>query len=514
MRAIEGSHRVIVQIGARPHHLPWQNGQVILLILLLALIQALAVVRALPSSPTINPTSPVWTRKPVLGYFIFTASLVERLPDEADLTPSQFKAVQRIAEQERQVLIQLELETVPIIEDDSLSLQEKRSRIAQMKYNSRVMEAVHNSRQALIYSLGPHAFTRLSRWIERQWEAERLAHGSPPIQSGPRTYRVYATRYDSGGAYTIALPDKCLKFANGGNHVCDEDGYIAGLGYTVYMSYEKSTAATVAESGPWNVDDNYWATTRDPTPRRMFTDLALGMPEAQAAYFNGYNGGVDQFGRVVTAPFGIDLARQVSIDIGLEPGKNDWIDVSFLWTEGWDSGSAANPPNPGETAVPAPTQATIIPIAIASPNADGSVVHLVQEGQTLWNIVAAYQVNLNEILSLNGIADGSYIYPGQRLVIKPASQKPPPSNTVLPHAATATSPPKTPTPVQKIATQVAQVVSTPIPTSFPNEIPTTAASPTGSDSPSAIDPILIGIASLGALGVLLFIIGQWAGRRK
>ncbi len=90
------------------------------------------------------------------------------------------------------------------------------------------------------------------------------------------------------------------------------------------------------ESGPWNVDDNYWSTSRDPQPRRMFADLPAGMPEAQAAFFDGYNGGVDQYGRTVTAPFGIDLGRQVSIDIGLQPGNNDWINITFAWTEGWD----------------------------------------------------------------------------------------------------------------------------------------------------------------------------------
>ena len=68
----------------------------------------------------------------------------------------------------------------------------------------------------------------------------------------------------------------------------------------------------------------------------MFADLPAGMPEAQAAFFDGYNGGVDQYGREVIAPFGIDLGRQVSIDIGLEPGNNDWINITFAWTEGWD----------------------------------------------------------------------------------------------------------------------------------------------------------------------------------
>ncbi len=88
-----------------------------------------------------------------------------------------------------------------------------------------------------------------------------------------------------GGAYTVALPDQCLKLANGGLHTCDDDGYQAGAGYAVALRYKKSAGVGVGEAGPWNIDDNYWATTADPQPRRMFADLPLGMPEAQAAVF-------------------------------------------------------------------------------------------------------------------------------------------------------------------------------------------------------------------------------------
>jgi hypothetical protein len=67
----------------------------------------------------------------------------------------------------------------------------------------------------------------------------------------------------------------------------------------VSIQYENNPAVkvTVGVSGPWNVDDNFWSTVGDPQPRRIFTDLPLGMPEAQAAYFDNYNDGLDQFGR-------------------------------------------------------------------------------------------------------------------------------------------------------------------------------------------------------------------------
>jgi len=250
----------------------------------------------------------------------------------------------------------------------------------------------------------------------------------------------------------------------------------------------------------------------------MFADLALGMPEAQAAYFNGYNGGVDQFGREVTAPFGIDLARQVSIDIGLEPGKNDWIDVSFMWTEGWDGGSKSKPPKSDGTAQPQPTQATIIPIKVAEANPDGSVVHEVKEGQTLWNIAAAYQVNLSEVLRLNGLTEGSLIYPGQKLLIKAASLSPTPTSsstaeeTPVEELSATPRPSRTPTP--RKATPVAQAASTQITASTTHmEALVTPAQASDLVTQAKIDPFLMTIGGLALAGAALFLVGQLFSRK-
>ena len=62
-------------------------------------------------------------------------------------------------------------------------------------------------------------------WAENRWQKEQILHGSVQRGNGPRTYKIYATRYDAGDRYSVALPDKCLKFTNGGLHVCDDKGY-------------------------------------------------------------------------------------------------------------------------------------------------------------------------------------------------------------------------------------------------------------------------------------------------
>jgi hypothetical protein len=250
----------------------------------------------------------------------------------------------------------------------------------------------------------------------------------------------------------------------------------------------------------------------------MFADLPLGVSEAQAAFFDGYNGGADQFGREVTAPFGIDLARQVSIDIGLEPGKNDWITVSFMWTEGWDGTASSEAEESGGTAPAAPaapTRATVIPIEISEANPDGSVVHEVKEGQTLWNIAAAYQVNLGEILRLNGMAEGSLIYPGQKLLVKPASISPTPTGNKEGGGILKIVPSATPRPSRSAtprkATQIAQVVPSRTPAS--QETPVVQALSNDPIAQTETDPVMIIIGGLVLAGVALFLFGQLFSRK-
>ncbi|MGW1135890.1 SH3 domain-containing protein, partial [Streptomyces griseoluteus] len=61
----------------------------------------------------------------------------------------------------------------------------------------------------------------------------------------------------------------------------------------------------------------------------MWRVLAQGTPEAQAAYANGYHGGLGESGRRVANPAGIDLADGTFWD-GLGMTGNDWVDVTFV----------------------------------------------------------------------------------------------------------------------------------------------------------------------------------------
>ncbi|WP_327178921.1 hypothetical protein OG599_29050 [Streptomyces sp. NBC_01335] len=85
--------------------------------------------------------------------------------------------------------------------------------------------------------------------------------------------------------------------------------------------------APVWDVGPWNTKDDYWNLS---STRESFKDLPQGKPEAQAAYLEGYNGGLDGSGRKVLNPAGIDLADGTFYNIGLN--NNGYVTVEYLWT--------------------------------------------------------------------------------------------------------------------------------------------------------------------------------------
>jgi hypothetical protein len=157
------------------------------------------------------------------------------------------------------------------------------------------------------------------------------ARGGTVVTASP-TYRLFATREGLTGQTTanghviqprdhfVALPSRRMLAGNGGHE------------YQVRLCYPRTgrcETAPVWDVGPWNTQDDYW---NPPAQRQMWRDLPQGTPEAQAAYQSGYNGGLDEFGRRVANPAGIDVADGTFWD-GLGMTDNDWVDVTFQPTD-------------------------------------------------------------------------------------------------------------------------------------------------------------------------------------
>ena len=59
----------------------------------------------------------------------------------------------------------------------------------------------------------------------------------------------------------------------------------------------------------------------------------------------------------------------------------------------------------------------IVPVTIATPDANGKIVHVVQSGQSFWAIAVAYQTTIKEILRWNNLPEGTVLQVGQELII-------------------------------------------------------------------------------------------------
>lgn len=95
-------------------------------------------------------------------------------------------------------------------------------------------------------------------------------------------------------------------------------------------------------------------------------------------------------------------------------------------------GHKSGEPAPLLGSVPAdePPPLRITPITLAEPREDGSIVHVLQEGQALWTVAAYYDVDLDFLMQINNVAEGDFVINGQEIMVKPpADWVPPPTPT-------------------------------------------------------------------------------------
>lgn len=71
------------------------------------------------------------------------------------------------------------------------------------------------------------------------------------------------------------------------------------------------------------------------------------------------------------------------------------------------------------------------PFLTPTPNEQGSIVYIVQEGDTMWRVAAIAEITVEELMALNGIQAGDFISPGMELIIGsvPATLTPAPTVT-------------------------------------------------------------------------------------
>jgi len=156
-------------------------------------------------------------------------------------------------------------------------------------------------------------------------------------------------------------------------------------------------------------------------------------------------------------------------------------------------GGSVSVPQPQSTAVPTgPTSTTaplVIPLITAEPNEDGSVIHVVKYGQTLWSIAEGYGIDFEDLLAQNGLTEESAIYPDQELLIRPADS--------------STTEDESPTPVKTREAPTPNPSRTPTQRLMDGQVSadTSKMSPTPTETPKAAGSFLIHVFNGNSLTI-------------
>lgn len=260
----------------------------------------------------------------------------------------------------------------------------------------------------------------------------------------------------AGTAYEVLAEINGLRAANGLNPLAENQylnlaaqnhaSWIAATGQGGHTGEggssptDRALAVGYGEGAQVWVTEN-WARNRLGASGVVYDVWAISAPHLNNMLTTGHN----EFGAGV-APYG--------------DGTTVYV-VKF----GHSSGSTADQPTSipsGPTRTPAPF---IQPVTTAEPNPDGSVIHVVQFGQTLWAIVDAYKISMPDLLAQNGLTEDSPIFINDELIIVPANSNPEEAAEVTPTPVTPTpTPSRTPTPTaEAIPTKI-----TATPTENPN----------------------------------------------
>lgn len=95
--------------------------------------------------------------------------------------------------------------------------------------------------------------------------------------------------------------------------------------------------------------------------------------------------------------------------------------LQAAYVGGQECGSVVSSPSTGGTSqpgsIPNPVSQLIIPVKIATPDAEGKVFHEVKAGQSFWAIAIAYQITIRDLEVWNNISRTAPLQAGQRLFI-------------------------------------------------------------------------------------------------
>ena len=91
--------------------------------------------------------------------------------------------------------------------------------------------------------------------------------------------------------------------------------------------------------------------------------------------------------------------------------------LQAAYVSGQECGSVSSGGTVQPGAVPNPVSQLIIPVKIATPDAEGKIFHEVRAGQSFWSIAIAYQITIHDLEVWNNLSRDIPLRAGQRLFI-------------------------------------------------------------------------------------------------
>jgi hypothetical protein len=263
----------------------------------LALLGSLSGVGAQRYSAYADP------QKPVLSYVLSDQRNVEEFQKAFGLNDEQVQQVLAVVRKQGAKLSSEYAKSEDIVNSSpEASNASIRDKIDASDFDEKVKEAVAQTKTDVKALLPDEKAGNLESWVNERWQQERAeyaAESEPTYQvsDASHTCGIWATFYTGNTNYEVALPHQRVRL-DGGKRVRIT---VVGKGTRAW--------APVKDVGPWNTRDNYWQLRRY---RDMWSDLPRCTSEAEAAFYDNYNRGKDQFGREVLNPAGMDITIGVA----------------------------------------------------------------------------------------------------------------------------------------------------------------------------------------------------------
>jgi hypothetical protein len=266
--------------------------------------------------------------KPVLSFVLSDEANVEEFRSEFGLSDEEVAAALTAVREENEALAREYAQSEQLVESSERLPEDRiQATIDSSDYDERVREIIAGTKATIEGLLPEDRRSDLESWVNAKFAegSERAAQDTVTVlrrgsSKGPGVRcQVFATQYKGFTRYEVALPHRNLK-----------DRFVSRKNARRVVITRKRDRITpkVKEVGPWNIRDNYWQSRRK---RDKFDNLRRCKPEAEAAYFNNYNHGRDQFGRKVLNPAGVDLTPRAAKRLGLRKFQNAWVWVRYPW---------------------------------------------------------------------------------------------------------------------------------------------------------------------------------------